>query len=187
MTESFLSGLAILAFTASLTLLALGTYQLANPSFIFWPSPEGQPWKKRLFMGLFRTVIYGLVGASLLHVWQNGLRLFHPNTVVAIVLLISGFAIAFASTETLGWSNAFGAKEGLKTGGIFKFSRNPIYIATWFGLAGWALLIPLPFVVATLLMWALLYLVAIFIEEKWLVEEYGEAFQEYCRKVPRFF
>ena len=63
---------------------------------------------------------------------------------------------------------------------------NPIYIATWFGLAGWALLTPIPLVVATLFCWGLLYVVAIFMEEKWLAQEYGKSYHEYCRKVRRF-
>ncbi|KHA54034.1 CzcN domain protein [Sulfitobacter geojensis] len=103
------------------------------------------------------------------------------------MLLLCGFIIAFWATGALGWSNAFGSKEGLRTDGIFAYSRNPIYIATWFGLAGWALLVPTPFIVATLCFWALLYLVAIFLEERWLLEEYGEPFTEFCNTVRRFF
>lgn len=137
-------------------------------------------------MALFRTVVYGLVIASALHVWQTGLRLSSPASVLSMLLVFIGFTIAFFATGTLGWKNAFGSKNGLRTDGIFKYSRNPIYIATWFGLAGWALLIPVPLIVATLVSWALLYVVAIFIEEKWLAQEYGEAFHEYCREVRRF-
>ena len=186
MLDLLLTVLPLLAFAASLILLVLGTFQLVVPSFIFWPPPKDQPWKKWLFMTLFRIVVYGLAIASALHIWQNGLQLSRPAAVFAMSLFIVGFGIAFASTGVLGWSNAFGTKDGLRTDGIFQYSRNPIYIATWFGLAGWALLIPIPVVVATLLIWALLYVVAIFLEEKWLAQEYGEPFHEYCRKVRRF-
>jgi len=138
-------------------------------------------------MTLFRIAVYGLIAVSALHIWQSGLRLSTLTSLFAILLVFLGFSIAFASTGMLGWSNAFGSKEGLRTDGIFRYSRNPIYIATWFGLAGWALLIPVPLIVATLLCWALLYVVAILMEEKWLAQEYGEPFHEYCRKVRRFF
>lgn len=186
MIELLVATIPILAFTASLTLLALGTYQLINPSFIFWPPPKEQPWKKWAFMALFRTVVYGLVIASALYVWQNGLQLSAPASLFSILLFFIGFSIAFGATGALGWRNAFGSKDGLRTDGIFKYSRNPIYIATWFGLAGWALLVPVPFIIATLSTWALLYVVAIFTEEKWLAQEYGEAFHEYCQQVRRF-
>lgn len=187
MFDFFLISIPLLALTASLVLLALGTVQVTNSSFQFWPPPENQQWKRRLFMTLFRMVVYGLIVSSALHIWQVGLPPFSPASLLATLLLFKGFCIAFASTIALGWSNAFGSKKGLRTNGIFKYSRNPIYIATWFGLAGWALLIPIPLIVATLFCWGLVYAVAIFMEEKWLEQEYGKPYQEYCRKVPRFF
>lgn len=187
MASQFFTIVPIITFIASLILLVLGTFQLINPSFVFWPPPKDQRWKKFVFMMLFRIVVYGLILASALYIWHTGLQLSTLGSLLAILLLFLGFAVAFASTGMLGWKNAFGSKQGLKTHGIFKYSRNPIYVATWFGLAGWALLVPSLFIVATLMCWALLYVVAIFLEEKWLAKEYGESFNEYCSKVRRFF
>lgn len=178
---------SISAFVAGLIIMAVATFELANPSFRFWPPPKDEPWKKFVFMTLFRVLVYGLIISSFLHLWQNGLSASRSSITAAILLVCCGFAIAFSATFALGWKNAFGSKEGLKTEGIFKYSRNPIYVATWFGLAGWALLIPSPFVSAALLCWSLIYVVAIFIEERWLKSEYGEPFLEYCRDVRRFF
>jgi len=104
-----------------------------------------------------------------------------------MILLLCGFIIAFYATGALGWANAFGSKEGLRTDGIFAYSRNPIYVATWFGLAGWALLVPVASITVTLCLWALLYVVAIFLEERWLLKEYGKPFSEFCHTVRRFF
>lgn len=179
--------LSILACISSLILLTFATLELANPSFKFWPPPKNEPWKKTLFMTLFRIVVYGSVIASLIYLWLDGLQFSMSVNIVAIMLLLCGFIIAFWATGALGWANAFGSKKGLRVDGIFAYSRNPIYIATWFGLAGWALLVPTLFIVATLCLWALLYLVAIFLEERWLLEEYGEPFTEFCHTVRRFF
>ncbi len=185
MIDVLLAALPVLAFMASLSLLALATYELINPAFRFWPPPEGQLGKRIVFRALFRVVVYGLIGYSIVYLWRSGVRFAAPSTLLAVLLVSCGFAIAFFATAALGWTNAFGSKEGLRTDGIFRYSRNPIYIATWFGLAGWALLVPVMFVFATLLNWALLYLVAIFIEERWLAREYGAPYVEYCRKVWR--
>lgn len=179
--------LSIAACISSLILLTLATLELANPSFKFWPPPENEPWKKMLFMILFRIVVYGLIIASILYLWQDGLQSNTLVILVAMMLVLCGFAIAVWATGALGWANAFGAKEGLRTDGIFAYSRNPIYIATWFGLVGWAFLVPTPLITAALRFWALLYLVAIFLEERWLLEKYGEPFAEFCRTVRRFF
>lgn len=187
MVTSFAVTLSIIACISSLVLLTLAIVELLNPSFRFWPPPKSEPWKKAVFMILFRIIVYGLVGASILYLWQEGLQSSALANIVAIVLLLCGFVIAFWSTATLGWSNAFGSKEGLRTGGIFAYSRNPIYVATWFGLAGWALLVPMPFIIVTLSCWGLLYVAAVFLEERWLLREYGEPFSEFCRNVRRFF
>lgn len=178
---------SILALISSVILLALAAFEFINPSFRFWPPPADQLWKKRTFMMLFRGVVYGLIFTSVLHFWEFGLPTLAAANLLAIFLIICGFAIGFFATGALGWENAFGSKEGLKTEGIFNYSRNPIYIATWFGLAGWALLIRVPIIVATLMCWALLYVFAIFIEERWLAKEYSEPFREYCRNFRRFF
>ena len=187
MFDLALTVVPILSFTASAVLLALGLAQVISASFQFWPPPADQPWKKRAFMVLFRIVVYGLIASSAMYLWQNGLPSISPLSLLSLLLLSIGFGVAFASTMALGWSNAFGSKKGLQTSGIFKYSRNPIYIATWFGLGGWAALVPIPLVVATLLFWGLLYVVAIFTEEEWLAQQYGQAYQDYCRNVRRFF
>ncbi len=177
----------MLTFISSFSLLALGTYELINPAFRFWPPPEDQPRKKIVFMILFRIVVYGLVIYSIMYLLRAEFQLSTPAILLAILLFACGLATALGATIALGWANALGSKEGLRIDGMFRYSRNPIYVATWFGLTGWALLVPVPPVIATLMNWALLYLVAIFIEERWLTRKYGEPFLEYCREVRRFF
>ncbi len=177
---------ATLAFLSGFALLLLALADLMSKSFSFWPPPDSKSWQNSAFRTLFRIMFYGLVTASLVFLWQSGLPALTASTSVGVVLIILGFVIALAATGTLGWSNAFGSKEGLRTNGIFAYSRNPIYVATWLGLAGWALILPTPIIVATLTCWAVLYLIAVFLEERWLGREYGEAFESYCRKVRRF-
>ena len=175
-----------LAFVSVAILLGLAMSDLLISSFEFWPPPKEQQWKKTLFRAIFRAMFYGVIISSILHLWQNGFEGSVFVNSLAAGLIIVGFAVALFATGGLGWGNAFGSKEGLRTDGVFAYSRNPIYVATWFGLAGWALIIPAPIITATLLCWALLYLVAIFLEERWLRQEYGAAYQEFCQKVRRF-
>lgn len=174
------------AFLSSLALLCLALADLALPTFKFWPPPKDEARKKSAFMALFRIMLYGLVSSSFLHLWISGFTASPLRAALGIVLLFLGFAVAFWATGMLGWKNAFGAKEGLRTDGVFAWSRNPIYVATWLGLGGWALLVPHPVIVATLFCWGLLYLIAVFLEERWLAQEYGADFQEFRRKVRRF-
>lgn len=186
MAVSVALALSIAACISSILLLSLAVVELLNPSFRFWPPPDAEPWKKAVFMILFRVLVYGLAIASGLYLWHGGLRPSAVMTIVAILFILCGFAIAFWATGALGWSNAFGSKDGLRTDGIFAYSRNPIYLATWFGLAGWAIFVPKPVITATLVFWGLLYLAAIFLEERWLFNTYGEPYRVFCQKVRRF-
>lgn len=87
----------------------------------------------------------------------------------------------------MGWRNAFGEKRGLVTDGYFSISRNPVYVATWVGLVGWAFIINSTFVTILLGFWAALYLLAPIFEEPWLEEVYGDEFRAYKNQVRRFF
>jgi protein-S-isoprenylcysteine O-methyltransferase Ste14 len=86
----------------------------------------------------------------------------------------------------MGWRNAFGEKKGLVTDGWFAISRNPVYVATWAGLLGWGLVLGQSSVTGLLTLWALLYVLAPFLEERWLEQQYGDEFRRYKSSVARF-
>lgn len=152
--------------------------------FAFWPPPKLGGWQHRSFRLLFRLFIAGLIVLSLLESIDSqhaGWRV-----IVGVPLTIVGFGFAFYWTGFLGWRNAFGEPEGLKTSGIYQWSRNPIYVVTIVGLIGWALLVGAWSVTSLLTLWALFYIAAPFLEEPWLEEHYGDAFRSYKAEVPRF-
>ena len=74
----------------------------------------------------------------------------------------------------------------LVTGGVYAWTRNPIYAAFLFLFTGillimhnmWLLLLPVFF-------WALLTLLMKHTEERWLREQYGAEYDAYCRRVNR--
>ncbi|MDF1855384.1 MAG: methyltransferase [Pseudooceanicola sp.] len=178
--------LDLIPLGAAIILITGAVSSLAVPRHAFWPPPDMTGWQSRLFRLLFRIMVAGLLVTSLWHLWQQGWAISPGRGIAAGLLLISGFAIAFFATGRLGWDAAFGAKQGLKTDGLFAYSRNPIYLATWFGLVGWGLLVPDPVVIAILAVWGGLYVVAVFLEERWLAETYGADFAAYRKVTPRF-
>jgi protein-S-isoprenylcysteine O-methyltransferase Ste14 len=138
-----------------------------------------------LFLALFRIFLYPLIALSILSFEaDSGSLLEH---ILGAIMLLVGFGFAFQITFRMGWKNAFGEKQGLRTDGWFRYSRNPVYVATWIGLIGWAVLTPHPLVVFLLAPWALMYLLAPIFEEPWLEQQYGEAYTDYKRSTPRFF
>ena len=102
------------------------------------------------------------------------------------LLLIVGFCLAFWITLQMGWRNAFGEKLGLRTTGWFAWSRNPIYVVTCIGLIGWGLVANSILVSILLALWAVMYVLAPFVEEPWLEREYGQKYRDYKARTPRF-
>jgi protein-S-isoprenylcysteine O-methyltransferase Ste14 len=72
--------------------------------------------------------------------------------------------------------------------GLYRYSRNPMYIAVVIILLGWAL----GFRSSTLLIYALIAILAfqlrvLYGEEPWLERRYGAEWQAYKERVPRWF
>ena len=109
------------------------------------------------------------------------------NEHIEFALIIFGFGAALWVTGKLGWKQAFGAAEGMVTAGPYAYSRNPVYVATWAGMIGWALCLPHPAILIPLALWALLYYLAPSLEEPWLEQKFGAAYITYKAKTPRFF
>lgn len=78
------------------------------------------------------------------------------------------------------------APGSLMTDGVYERSRNPRYVNMMVALLGWALILnyPVLYVVMVLSIPAL-YLIVL-LEERELRERFGEEYDEYCRRVPRF-
>ena len=167
-------------------IFALSLISLFNDDFQFWPPPIKKSWQHRTFMLLFRGFLYPLIILTVLKFdLLNGTRALIQYA-VGTVLLVTGFGLAFWITRRMGWRNAFGEKRGLHTSGFFSQSRNPIYVATWLGLLGWALIANNILISVHLMLWALLYVLAPFFEEPWLESEYGDEYLAYKSRTPRF-
>ena len=105
------------------------------------------------------------------------------------VLLFGGLILQAAAMLDLGASWRIGIEErarpGLITGGLYRFSRNPIFLALIAVLAGYTLLLP------TLLSALILVGACIAIrqqiaeEESYLLRAYGEQYRQYARRVGR--
>ena len=105
------------------------------------------------------------------------------------ILLFGGIALLVIAQLALGASWRIGidanARAGLVTGGLYRFSRNPIYLALLITIAGYALLLPTLLSAALLLGTYLGVRRQTAAEESYLVHTYGEAFRDYARRVGR--
>jgi protein-S-isoprenylcysteine O-methyltransferase Ste14 len=72
--------------------------------------------------------------------------------------------------------------------GLYRYTRNPMYIAVTLILLGWAVSFSLP----ALYIYAIIVAIAfhvrvVFGEEPWLARAHGAQWQDYARRVPRWF
>ena len=187
MTNVFSQVTFAISAAAVSAIFMLALVSALSRKFQFWPPPSKDSWQHKVFMALFRAYLYPLIVLSALEFEVLEGRFAIIQYAIGGALFLIGFGLAFRITLGMGWRNAFGENRGLKTTGWFAWSRNPIYVVTWVGLIGWALIANVLLVTLLLSAWALLYFLAPFLEEPWLEEQYGDEYTSYKEKTRRFF
>ncbi|SDD84930.1 methyltransferase family protein [Kordiimonas lacus] len=145
---------------AGVVALVLNLYMIARP---FWPSLDD-----RLMVQPFAYAHWG------------------------VLLMAIGILIAMISQMDMGRSWRIGLPEELEedqpliTGGLYQFSRNPIYVGIMLFLLGSVVVAPGPVTIASLVLsWIFISLI-IRAEEDFLAREFGEAFDAYKARVRRW-
>ncbi len=139
-----------------------------------------------------KYLIVLLWATMVLHVWGINLAFFRiPSWVkpVSLCLWAGGFALLFIGRFGMGSSFRIGSPKestSLKVDGLFRFSRNPMYLGVFTTLLAVVLFTLNP----------ILFLIAIFIvavhhkivlaEEEYLYKTFGEEYRAYCNRVRRY-
>ena len=159
---------------------------LLRPGLRLWPTPGPGSWQSHVFWPLFRSLnVLCFVVAWLDRTPYLGLPGWLRTTAFALLILsVALFVYAF---RVLGRDNSYGAQDGLVTGGIYQWTRNPqnaMLIVVYAGLAIAADNGPTYLLGAAMIA---VYVLMVRLEEPWLEGIYGEAYRHYCQAVPRFF
>jgi protein-S-isoprenylcysteine O-methyltransferase Ste14 len=106
---------------------------------------------------------------------------------LAAVALVGSIAVFVYAFRVLGRDNSYGADEGLVTGGIYQWSRNPqnAMLMVVYGALALAIDSGPTYILCGAM--GLVYALMVLLEEPWLAKTYGEAYRRYCDTVPRFF
>jgi protein-S-isoprenylcysteine O-methyltransferase Ste14 len=169
---------------AAIESLLLGISML-RPDFEFWPPPSNRSWQKRVFFGLFR-IFCGTAILVALFDW-NSMGWDHWTRLIpGLPLLVLGAVITVRGYFYLGLDNTYGERGGLVTGGLYRYSRNPQYVASVAATLGLALVTNSWLALLLTGVLFALYLLFALNEERWLKGGYGRAFLDYMERVPRF-
>lgn len=77
-------------------------------------------------------------------------------------------------------------ESGLVTGGVYRFSRNPMYIAYFFVFLGVTALTKSPILLSLVIVNQISVHWIILSEERWCLDTYGEAYESYMGRVRRY-
>ena len=138
-------------------------------------------------------LLCSIAAMLLLHLYLPGPEIFHrPENVWGIALVVLGVllilycALRFRKVDTT--IKPFKESTTLIVTGIYRYSRNPIYLGMGVMLVGvWIGLRTLSgFFVIPIFLW-LIQKRFILKEEEMLLEKFGESYAEYQRRVRRWF
>lgn len=179
------TGLVILGFGVAAGTLCAILWSVAFPDRRIWP-PKRYTASTPVIVWTSTLTLFGVLIALGVLGWEE---LSIPTWLrfgIGVPLIVLGNVAVWSEVTKFGISQTGGAPGTLRTRGLYRFSRNPQYLADIGILAGWAILAAASwvFVVASAAVIALL--AAPFAEEPWLRERYGTAFETYAARVPRF-
>lgn len=118
------------------------------------------------------------------------LRAGGPAAFLLVGAVVAFFATAAMIQQHMHLSlraSTFGHPVRLVTDGVFRYSRNPIYVAFLMPLASLACMSVLAAGAACIAYIAAMTLLVIMPEERVLAGEFGSAYADYVARVPRWF
>lgn len=176
LTAAFGVGVAVgIANLAALVASALGVSD-------YWPAGE-RGWNFYVHWGASQALNASILAVAYLGSLEIPAL---PRLVPGAVLFVAGFTIAIAAALDLGVEETKGLEGELRTGGWYRYSRNPQYVGYVAATVGGMVLATHAYVDALLAIYLCWWLTLPFAEEPWLYEQYGEDYERYADRVPRF-
>ncbi|MCK0166695.1 isoprenylcysteine carboxylmethyltransferase family protein [Jannaschia sp. S6380] len=183
--SAFVASVTFLALISATFLGAVLVWSIFFPSRRLWPTGRVTPFTQ---IKIWSPTVAIFAAASLVGIiewnaldWPGWLRFG-----VGLPLILAGNLIVWRAVFGIDMDATSGARSHLKTDGLYRYSRNPQYLADMGILIGWAVLSASPsaWIIAAGGFAALA--LAPFAEEPWLEDVYGEAYRCYRNRVPRF-
>lgn len=173
---------AAVALACAVALTVIVAVSVLPVDYRVWP-PGDDDRKRRVYTTLSRTFLLATLATAALD-WGSWV-LPWPARVVGAAVFVAGFLFTARSGANLG-EETRGTVGELRTGGLYRYTRNPQvvgYVVTFVGLGLLADSVLVAGLVGTVVVWLP---ATVFAEEPWLHEQYGESYDEYRRGVPRF-
>ena len=162
----------------------------------FLGKPGSQHWIGHVTFRVFRLLIWGVCVVRIFYEDLDiYLGLFAPLNLVAvnligILMMIGGFWLVYSCHCQLKEHWRLGidetGPEELITTGLYGRTRNPVFIGVVIGQIGFFFGLPSVFSLICLIVGITSILSQIRVEEAYLQQHMPDAYDEYCRSVPRW-
>jgi protein-S-isoprenylcysteine O-methyltransferase Ste14 len=184
MIDVVLIHFSILFLGITLNLIALIlTLYLKNVQI--WP-PPGKFSSQFWFTWISFT--YFMMGIPVLGILDYGsLEISDlPRFISAGILFLIAFPVGISAMYQLSFKQTLGLKGKFTTSGVYRFTRNPQYVTHVLLIAAIVLATNSSLALIVGIPYSLWFILAPFAEEKWLKDQFGEEYDSYCHRVPRF-
>jgi protein-S-isoprenylcysteine O-methyltransferase Ste14 len=109
-----------------------------------------------------------------------------PRLISAGILFLIAFPIGISAIYQLSFKQTLGLRGKFITSGVYRFTRNPQYVTHVLLIAAIVLATNSSLALIAGIPYSLWFILAPFIEEKWLKDQFGEEYEIYCHRVPRY-
>jgi protein-S-isoprenylcysteine O-methyltransferase Ste14 len=153
---------------------------------------DGQPPIEKKVFYISKYAIVGLWCAMVVQSWGVSLSIWKtPNLLkwLSFLLWICGFLLLFIGRLGLAESFRVGSpneKTGLKVNGLYRFSRNPMYLGVYTTILACVLYTLNPIVLLVGVFAAAVHYRIVLAEEQYLQKIFGQEYAEYCSRVGRY-
>ena len=113
------------------------------------------------------------------------IKIVFKSNMFFIGVAISGIGILLYAISFINYGKP--SEQGINTNGIYRFSRNPIYVAFFIYLLGCVLMTQSLVFFAIVIIYQVSVHWIIISEERWCIEQFGEQYLQYMKKVRRYF
>jgi protein-S-isoprenylcysteine O-methyltransferase Ste14 len=168
--------------------LLLGTaliVSLLYPKYRVWPPPKKGSWQYWYIHFSTESSILCLFALGFLD-WNTFFLKHWLRFVFAPLLITVGVIIFLWALRTLTIKTSLGSKGKLVNEGPYRYLRNPQYLGTVLFFSGTMLLFNSLYQFVTGTIGIIWFLLAAFVEEPWLRDQFKEDYDTYRKKVPRF-
>lgn len=174
-----------IVLAAEIALLTVIAVSIFFPNRRIWPPPKRGTWQQNLSWSLFTAVMFGVPLLGILNF--ESLGYFHWSRYLLGALLFAvGLGIDLWGTRTLTAQQSMGESGKIITQGPYRYTRNPQYLGFINLYVGLIIVFSSFLALVTGAFAIFLFLILPFSEEPWLRQQYGQAFEDYRRMVPRF-